>query len=145
EFCKICLQVALQGHRAGKVIRSEQVALDLAKDDFHLLQPASIGGQPVEAYLEGQGPGGNPRCQLLRGVSGTVVQDEMEDLEALAKRRGKEVAQEGLEVREAAPGITAGEGVSTGDQQSTKQLQCSPALIAIGHLPRMARDSGLGL
>src|SRR5262249_10948979 len=75
----------------------------------------------------------------------TVVQEETEDFEALAEGSGKEVTQEGLEIRKAAPGITSGEGVSTGDPQPTKHLQCSPALIAIGHLHRMARDSSLGL
>src|SRR5215475_5606629 len=109
KLLKIRLQRTLPGNRPGKVIRCGHVAPNFAKDDFQLVQPTGIGGPPVEAHLKGKVQGGDPRRQLLGGVGGTVVQDEMKHLEPLAERGGKELTQEDLEVGNAAARITPGD------------------------------------
>ena len=98
EFGKIGLQLALQGQGAGEVIRGEYVALHLAKDNLDLIQPTGVLGQPVQAHLKGQLQRCEPRPQLLRGVSGAVVQNQMEDFHARTQRTLKEGQQEGFKI-----------------------------------------------
>src|SRR5262245_49753819 len=95
---KIGLQLLRHSGSAREVIRGAHVTLDFAKDDFYLVQPTGIGGQPVETPLEAEVQGGAPRRQLLGGVGGTIVQAEMKHLEPPAEDRSKESTQESLEV-----------------------------------------------
>src|SRR2546426_850618 len=123
QFSKISLQIVLQGEGARKVIGSEHVALDLAKDNLDLIQPAGVLGQPVQAHLKGQLQRREPRPELLGGVRGTVVENQMDHFYADTQGALKERLQEGLEIDKLLRRPGLGEGQPAGHYQSTEELQ----------------------
>jgi len=44
----------LQGDEAGEITRREHVSLLFAEDDFDLIEPTGVRGQPIEVDLKGQ-------------------------------------------------------------------------------------------
>jgi hypothetical protein len=79
ESSKIGLQRFLKRQRAGKVIGRKDVALHFAEDNLDLIQPAGIFGQPLPPHLKRQLQRGEPRPELLGGVRGTIIENQMED------------------------------------------------------------------
>ena len=134
EFCKIGCQVTFQGDEAREVTRREQIALDFAKDDLHLIEPACVRGEPVNPNLKGQLQRGKPRAELLGGVGWAVIENQMEDGDPGTERTLKERLQEGLEIDELLGRAGLGEGQPAGHDQGTEELQCPHPFIAIGHL-----------
>ena len=62
---------------ARKVIGCQHLPLKHAKNDFDLIQPRCVHGQPMETDGEAQLERANPAGQLLGGVGGGVVKNEM--------------------------------------------------------------------
>src|SRR4051794_34677817 len=95
---KIRLQITLQSKGTRKVIGSEQVPLHLAEDNLDLIEPARVLGQPVQAHLKGQFQRREPGPELLGGVGGAVVEDQMKDFAPRTERTLKEGQQEGFAI-----------------------------------------------
>lgn len=69
----------LQHRGVGKIIRREDIALDLTEDNFDLIQPAGVRRQPVKRHLKGEGQRGDSVRQLVGGTPGAIIQDQMQD------------------------------------------------------------------
>lgn len=146
EVCKRGRQVTLQGNEAGEIIGREQIPLQLAEDNLDLIEPARVLGQPVQAHLKGQFQRRAPGPELLGGVGGSVVEDQMKDFAPRTERTLKGGEQEGFEIDKFLRRAALNEGLPAGHEQRTKELQRARPFIAIGHLqdfPRGRRFRGV--
>ena len=73
EVGKISGQITFQGAETREIMGREEVALDFAKEELDLIEPAGVFGEPVPTDLKGQLQRRQPRAQLFGGVGRAVV------------------------------------------------------------------------
>ena len=95
----------------------------------------------MNADLEGKLEIQNPLPDLLGGMGGTIVQDQMENSDALRPEILENHQEKILELHEPLPGEAPGHRLAGVHQQSRKQVQDSLPLVA-GSVPH--RCAGLG-
>src|SRR5262245_59773988 len=93
----------------------------------------------MDADLEAQPERTNPVGQLLRGVGGTIIQDEMEDADPFAPQTGEQHLQEQLKFPEPLPLETARERFPAVYQQAGEQLHGTLAVIPVADMQGMPR------
>ena len=77
-------------------------------------------------------------------MGGAVIENQMQDFDAVTKRTLKEGLQEGFKVDKLLTRARLGEGLPTGDHEGTEELQGSHPLIAVGDLDHLAGGRGFG-
>ena len=125
----------------GEVTRGQDLSLERREDDLDLIQPGGVDRQPVDADLEGKLQRPNPSPDLLGSMGGAVVQNQLEDSEALCPETLEDHLQEVLEFQEALTGEAADHRLSGVDEPSCEQMQDALAHVAgsVAH-----RRAGLG-
>src|SRR5262245_65875593 len=93
----------------------------------------------MDADLEARAERTNPVGQLLRGVGGTIIQDEMEDADPFAPQTGEQHLQEQLKFPEPLPLETARERFPAVYQQDGEQLHGTLAVIPVDDMQGMPR------
>ena len=115
-----------------KIVRRQDVALNMGKDDLNLIQPGRMDRQPVDLDPEGQSQALDPLFDLLGRMRGTIVQDQMQDADLLAPETAEEHMEEGLKFfTEPFSVKTAGQGFAGVDQKGGEQLDGAFTLVAV--------------
>lgn len=120
----------------------QDLSLEQREDQLHLVQPRGVDRQPMDANLEGKAETANPAWQLLRGMGGSAVQDQVEDSDPVAPEAPEEHLTKGLEVHEALALKTASHRLTAMDQQGGEEVEDAVPRIAGSHAHRPARAGG---
>ena len=127
----------------GEVTRGQHLALQRREDDLDLIQPGGIDRQPVDADLEWKFQRPDPAPDLLGGMGGAVVQDQVQHPDAFCPQALEDHPEEHLELHEPLPGEAANHRLSGVDEQPGKQMQHSLAHISGSVAHRRARLGGI--
>lgn len=127
----------------GEMTRGQHLALQRREDDLHLIQPGGVDRQPVDTHLEGKLQRPNPAPDLLGRMGGTIVQDQMQDTDALDPEAMENHLEERLEIHESLTRQATGDRLSRVDEQPREQMQHSLAHVAGSMAYRLARLGGI--
>jgi hypothetical protein len=121
------------------MVWGQNVSLQFAKHDLHLIEPARILRQPVDPHFECEVQARDPAAQLLGGVRRTVIQDQMQHSQPSAVRAREQLFEERLELDESRPLFASSEGQPRSHHERAEQLQCASRDLASRHLHRGTR------
>lgn len=117
----------------------ENLALKRREDDLDLIQPGGIDWQPVDADLEGQLQRPNPATDLLGRMGGAIVQDQMQNSDALGPKALEDHLEERLEFHESFSPQATGHRLAGVDQQPGEQIQHALAHVTSSVAHRFSR------
>ena len=127
----------------GEMRGGQHLALQRGEDDLHLIQPGGIDRQPVDANREGQLQRSDPPPDLLGGMGGAVVQDQMQHLEALGPEALEQHLEKGLELHEPLARPAPHHRLAGVHEQPREEMQDPLAHIAGPIAHRRARLGGV--
>ena len=127
----------------GEVTRGQHLALQRGEDDLHPIRPGGVDWQPVDPYLEGKLQRPNPIPDLLRGMGGSVIEDQVQDSNPLCPEAPEDHPEEVLELHEPFARETACHRLAAVNQQPGKQMQHSFANVAGSMTHRLTGLSGI--
>lgn len=138
-FREVVHDPALQFLCIDEVPWREDLALKRREDDLDLIQPGGIDWQPVDADLEGQPQRPNPATDLLGRMGGAIVQDQMQNSDALGPKALEDHPEERLEFHEPFSLQAAGHRLAGVDQQPGEQIQHALAHVTSSVAHRFSR------
>lgn len=122
-----------------EVVGRQHLSLKLAEDNLDLIKPGGMNGEPMNLDLEGKLKRGDPGSQLLAGMSGAVIEDEMKALDILTPQASEDRSQETLEINEAFPREAPRQGFTGSHLKGGEELDGSLAFISIADLEATPR------
>ncbi len=143
----VLIKRSLQSISTGKVIGLQMFTLQQTEPDFNLIEPGSIGRQPMHLEVQVRGTlaflFAEPVFQLLRGMRGSIIKNEDHRMHLTAQRFGNDVLlHKGLEIDEALALSARSVDLAIGDGESCKQMSGSTTMIACFMQQRLAWTSG---
>lgn len=129
-FLEVRQNAAFQLRAIVHVTGRQDLALERREDQFDLIQPRRVDGEPVDANFEGELETTNPRLDLLGRMGRPIVQDEMQHRDPLTPEAAEEHVAEDLEIHEALTLKTAGEGLPLMDQQRGEEVEDAMSRVA---------------
>lgn len=124
--------------KAFHMSRGQGLALKRGEHQLHLIQPGGVNGEPMDPNLEGQPETANPWLDLLGGMGGPIIQDEMQDRDPLTPEAADEHLAEGLKVHETLALKTAGDRLASMDQQRREEVEDTLRRVAGPDAHRLA-------
>ena len=144
SFFEVAHEDSLDFISVLEIVRRQDVALHMRKDNLDLIQPGRMDRQPVDLDPERQVQAFDPFFDLFGRMRGAVVENQMQDADLLAPETAEEHLEEGLEITEALSIETTRQSFAAIDQQRREQLDRSLALIAIADQGRASRTRRSG-
>lgn len=105
-----------------KVSGRKEFPLKGGEDNLRLVQPGGVDWEPMDLNSEGKMKALNPTLNLLGGMGGAVIQNQMKDLNAFRPEAGEYHQEEPLEINETLAFQKADHGFSAVNQKRGKKV-----------------------